>query len=219
MRTLFIAGFGEDEFVFDKIKGALPGEKLILSLWHLLPDYPERDLTVSAFAGELVQRYQITDGDLVIGHSTGGWVAIHIKQLVNCPVIQLASWTDERKVVAPRIHRRLIYLAAQTGLYLNQYILRYLLTSYYHDKPSRDIFRRVFERLISGNRANAVNQLRLIFNPYPTPVTVKPDLRIHAKADRVILFPDELTQVVPGDHFSLYTYPEEVVTLIKQFLG
>lgn len=218
MRTLLIPGFGEDEFIFDNIQSHLPEDKRILSLWRLLPNYPVLGLNVSVFAHELVDRFQITEQDLLIGHSTGGWVALHIKQLVNCPVIQIASWTDGRKVVAPVANRQLIYLAARSGLYLNQYVLGYLLKSYYHNKPSRDVFTRVFQRLISGNRANAINQLRLIFNSYPTPVTVEPNLRIHAKADRVILFPDGIVQEVPGDHFSVYTYPKEVVTAISQYV-
>lgn len=218
MRTLFIPGFGEDEFIFDKIQAGLPGEKRFLSLWQLLPNHPVPNLNAAVFARELVQRFQITGQDLIVGHSTGGWVALHIKLIVNCPIIQLSSWTDGRKVVAPVANRHLIYLAARTGLYLNPVTLWFLIRSQYHDKPSRDVFARVFQRLITGHRANAVNQLRLIFNPCPNPVSVTPDLRIHAKADRIIRFPDGPVEEVPGDHFSLYTHPEAVATAIDRFL-
>jgi hypothetical protein len=94
MRLIFIAGFGEDEFIFDKIRPHLPGGHLCLSLWKELPDIPVRELTVVSFARQLVDRNSITAGDIILGHSTGGWVALHIKQLVGASVIQLSSWTD-----------------------------------------------------------------------------------------------------------------------------
>lgn len=216
MRLIFIPGFGEDPFIFDRIQAELPGDKLFLSLWDLLPDRPVRALNVSTFAQELVERYHITRTDLLIGHSTGGWVALHVKQLVGCPIIQLASWTDGRKVVAPIPNRHLVYFAAGSGMYLNRSVMQYLVKNYYHDKPSLPVFERVFGRLISGSRACAVNQLRLIFNPPTAPVSVTPDLRIHARADRIIRFPDGPVYEVPGDHFSLYTYPDEVLAGIRQ---
>jgi hypothetical protein len=43
--------------------------------------------------------------------------------------------------------------------------------------------------------------------------------RIHARADAVVKIPDEPFHEVPGDHFSLYTYPEEVYRPIVEFLG
>jgi hypothetical protein len=74
---------------------------------------------------------------------------------------------------------------------------------------------------MKGNRANVINQLRLIFNPYPGELSVQPDVRIHAKKDRVVRFPDGPVHEVEGDHFSLYTYPEQVyppiVELISQY--
>ena len=218
MRTLFIAGFGEDDFIFDHIHGCLPGEKRFLNLWSLLPNHPIADLNVAEFAQELVQRFAITEQDLIIGHSTGGWVALHIKQATNCCLVQLASWTDSRKVVTPVANRQLIYWVARSGLYLNRFILGQLVKRYYWNKPSREVFTRVFERLISGKRANAVNHLRLILNPYPYVISVSPDLRIHAKADRIVRFPDEPVHEVPGDHFSLYTNPEAVCSVIEHYM-
>ena len=218
MRIIFITGLGEDEFIFDQIRGKLLGEKLFLSLWQELPERPSPGINVMDFACTLVQRHNITSEDLVIGHSTGGWVALYIKQAAGCPVIQLASWTNLNKVIVPVFNRHLIYFAARTGLYLNRLVLRYSLKKTYKGKPSRDIFERIFRRLITGNRANVVNQLRLIFNPVVEPATVTPDLRIHAKGDRVIRFPDGPVHEVPGDHFSLYTYPEQVLAPIDCFL-
>ena len=59
----------------------------------------------------------------------------------------------------------------------------------------------------------------VIFNPLKEPITVMPDLRIHAKGDHIIKPPDEPYVLVPGDHFSLYTYPETVYRPIVDFIS
>lgn len=219
MRIIFIPGFGEDEFIFDNIQDRLPGEKLFLNLWRLLPNAPDRNLNAMNFAKLLVERYNITPADVVIGHSTGGWVALHIKNIVGCPVVQISSWTDKRKVIVPTSNRHLIYFAAKTGLYLNRFVMRQSIKKFYHGKPSKEIFEKIFIRVITGNRANAVNQLRLIFNPYPKELSALPDLRIHAKKDSIVRFPDENVNEVGGDHFSLYTYPEQVYPPILDLIN
>src|SRR4051812_42225347 len=101
MRIILIAGFGEDESIFEKIQDKLPGERLSLSLWDLLPNKSIKSLNIGVFASELIRRFQISKTDLIIGHSTGGWIALHIKNIVGCPIVQIASWTDERKVIVP----------------------------------------------------------------------------------------------------------------------
>ena len=219
MRIIFIPGFGEDEYIFDKIQDKLPGEKLFLNLWQLLPNKHIKDLNVFGFAGELIERFTITCKDLIIGHSTGGWVAIHIKNIVCCPVVQIASWTDGKKVIVPTANRHLIFFAAKTGLYLNRFVMRKSVKKFYHGLPSKEVFEKVFNRTISGNRANLVNQLRLIFNPYPKQLSAIPDLRIHAKKDRVVRFPNEEAHEVSGDHFSLYTHPEQVYPPIRDIIN
>lgn len=219
MRIIFIPGFGEDEFIFEKIQDKLPGEKLFLNLWRLLPDRPVKDLNVTRFAEELIQRFAITSNDIVIGHSTGGWVALHIKNIIGCPVVQISSWTNKRKVIVPTSNRHLIYFAAKTGLYLNRFVMRKSIEKFYEGKPSKEVFEKVFSRILTGNRANAVNQLRLIFNPYSKELSVVPDLRIHARKDSIVRLPDENVHEVEGDHFSLYTYPEQVYPPILDLIN
>lgn len=218
MRLIFLTGFGEDAFIFDRLHPLLPGDKEFLSLWKLLPDQAMPELNALRFAEDLVRRCHIKPQDVVIGHSTGGWVALLIKQLVQCSVVQISSWTDVRKVVAPVSNRRLLYFLAQTPLIFNHAVLRWLLKTAYRNKPSAPVFQRVFTRLIEGNRQNRTNQLRLIFNPVPKPITTKPDLVIHARKDPIVRFPDGQVQEVPGDHFSLYTFPAEVAKPIHKFL-
>lgn len=219
MRLFFIPGFGEAPSIFDKINGHFPGNKTIIDNWKWIGDQPRPDLNVNTYARELAARFDINQHDTIIGHSMGGWVALHIKHLVGCRIVQIASWTDRQKVVVPFSNPNVIYWLTKSGLYLNPITRQFFLWQNYYKKPSAEIYLNVFNTLIKGNTENAVNQLRVILNPVDEVVTVEPDLRIHSKADTTILFPDQPAYEVPGDHFNLWTHPEAVYAPILELLA
>lgn len=218
MRIFFIPGFGEEAWIFDKISPHIPGEKVFIDNWQSIGERQRADITALAFASELVVRYGITSEDLVIGHSMGGWIAYHIKHMLQCPIVQIASWTDERKVVKLMPNQALMDWCVKRGLIFNRLVLRYLLRKSYKGKASAEVFKPVFERLIEGPRENVVNQLRVVNSTAPDDLTVAPDLRIHARRDPIIRFPDQPALEVPGDHFTLWTHPESVYLPIVSFV-
>lgn len=170
------------------------------------------------YAEYLTQRFRIKKEDVVIGHSMGGWIALYIKHLMGCRIIQIASWTDSRKVIKVPIERHLRYWIAKRGWGFHPVILHILVWLNYKNKPSVEIFISIFERLRRGNKEITAKQLMVIFNPVKETLTVTPDLRIHAKADRIIKYPDQPFHEVPGDHFTLFTYPATVYKPIVDFL-
>ncbi len=218
MRFIYIPGLGEEISIFDKIHPHIPGEKVFIENWTLLANVPEKDLTVTVYAEYLIQQFQISNEDVIIGHSMGGWVALAIKQIAGCRVIQISSWTNGKKVTTVPLNRDVMYTVAKQGWAFNDLSRDVLVWLYYRNKPSRDIFILIFERLRTGNKQIVTRQLMLIFNPLKQPITVSPDLRIHAKADHIVKYPDEPFIEVPGDHFALYTYPSTVYNPIIQFL-
>ncbi len=218
MQLFFIPGFGETPSIFDRVAPQLPGPKTFVDNWQLIGNRPRPDLTALSYARELVARFGITAHDVVIGHSMGGWIGLHIKHLTSCAVVQIGSWSAPAKVIRPVSNLNFVYWAVLRGLYFNQLIRRLLLRYNYRGKPSAGVFGEVFGNLIRGNRHNVVNQLRIIYSPVPAGFTVQPDLRIHARADTIIRYPDEPALEVPGDHFSLHTHPREVYEPILAFL-
>ncbi|MCC9168075.1 alpha/beta fold hydrolase [Pontibacter harenae] len=218
MRVFLVPGFGEDASIFDKIYPHLPGEKIFLNPWELLGNQPRPELNALQYAKQLVNWHAIKQEDILIGHSTGGWVALYIKHILNCSIIQISSWTEKEKVVKPSTNTKLVYWLTKKGLLFNSLTKRLLIKKNYQGKPSAPVFAFVFDKLIKGNKNNVNNQLRLIFNDVPEPVTVEPDIRIHAKPDNIVKYPDQPFLEVPGDHFSLYTHPEEVYAPIVAFL-
>ena len=218
MRLFLIPGFGEDRYIFEKIQDHLPGEKVFLNHWHLVGEQARPELNVLSYARELINWFNITKDDVVIGHSMGGWVALYIKHLVHCPIVQIASWTEPKKVATPVTNCRLVFWLTKRGFYLNRLVKSVVLWRDYRGKSSASLFNSIFEQLIRGNKDCVINQLRVIFNPVGETVTEAPDLRIHARADRIIRFPDQPVCEVPGDHFCLYTDPEPVWQPIVNFL-
>lgn len=104
-------------------------------------------------------------------------------------------------------------------LVFNPLVQRYLLGVNYCNKASAAVFSSIFERLSTGNRACVVKQLRLVYARRQAALHIAPDLRIHACADPVILFPDQTACEVPGDHFTLWTHPETVYKPLAAFIA
>jgi hypothetical protein len=218
MRLLFIAGLGEGNNIFDGLITALPGEKVLLNLWELVPDKSQQNLNAAQVAMKIIADHHITDKDLVIGHSTGGWLALQIKQLTGCPIVQIASWTNPQKVIMP-VKPQILLFAVATGLVFNRVVSKFLIKTRYNNSPSQAIFTDVSTRLSKGSTSSILNQLRLILNPVDKIVTVKPDLVLHSKGDQLVRCPDEPFVELHGDHFSLYTNPGEVYPHILDLIG
>ncbi|MBW3544563.1 MAG: alpha/beta hydrolase [Bacteroidetes bacterium] len=91
MRIIFIPGFCEEPWIFDKIHPHLTGEKVFVDNWRLLENHSQHALTPLIYARKIIELYKITQHHLVVGHSMGGWLALHIKHLQHCPIVQIAS--------------------------------------------------------------------------------------------------------------------------------
>jgi hypothetical protein len=218
MRIFFIHGFGEDESIFSHIAPHISGEHIFLNAWTLLGDAPRPTVNALEFAKEIVQKYAITPQDVVIGHSMGGWIAYHIKHVAGCPIVQIGAWTEADRVILPLPNTRIVFWAVRNGLFFNRFIKEIFTAIDYKNKPSEGIYRETFDRLIQGNKENAINQLRVVLAPVAEKIMVTPDLRIHARKDLVIRPPREPFHEVIGDHFTLITHPELVYEPIIAFL-
>jgi len=220
MRIFFIPGFGEVENIFDKIAPHIGGSHVFLNNWNELGNAPRNDINVIIYAKELIAKYGITGDDVIIGHSMGGWIGFHLKHLTGCRVIQVASWTNPDRVILPKLKPTTIYWAMKSGLVFNRLARWFMVRKFYKNNPSAGVFTETYNRLMKGNKNCVVNQMRLILTPVPESVTVTPDLRIHARRDPIIRHPKtEVTTTVSGDHFTLWTSPEEVYKPIAEFLG
>jgi len=218
MRLLFIHGFGETENIFSQLAPILEGEKVYVNLWDSLGNKKHNEPDLVDFARELVQKYAIKKDDIIIGHSLGGWVAYHIKHVNGNKIVQIASWTSPQKIVSPLKNKKILLWLVSNGLLFNQFTKGYL-TKGYKTRSSEAVYNEIIDHMIAADRTCLTNQLKLVLGRAKETVEVVPDLRIHAKKDKVIRYPDESFHEVPGDHFTLHTYPIEVATPIQKFLS
>lgn len=217
MRIFFIPGLGEEKWIFDKIAPFITGEKVFVDNWALLKVAGEKDLDAGDYAAQLIERFQITNYDIVIGHSMGGWIALQIKNLTRCQIIQISSFTDIKKVLKPA-NRNLLFWLAKKGFGLNTFVMNVLIFLGFRTETSKEAFRAIFKKIMIEDKLTFAKQLQVVYNPVPKPITVDPDARIHSKKDQIISAPDETFIEVPGDHFALYTFPETVYVPINHFL-
>jgi predicted dienelactone hydrolase len=209
-RIFFIHGYGELPTVFDYIAPHLPGNHQMINVWEELKPVPlAAPLNAPIFAQMLIDKYQITAADIIVGHSMGGWIAVHIKQAVGATALQVASFTNQQKILVPNRSMGVIRFLHYNGLYLNAFTSWLFSNLVYKGLASRTFFEETVKRLITSDKDEVYKQLRILFEPVP-PLRVEPDLRIHAKADKVLAPPDEPYHRVPGDHFTLVTQPEAV---------
>ena len=196
----------------------MKGEQVFVSLWKTLGNEKRPYLNIVDFAKELVHKYKIDRDDIIIGHSLGGWLAYHIKHVNGNKIVQIASWTSPRKIVTPLKNKKLLSWMVKKGLVFNRFSKGFL-TKRYKALPSEALYNEIIDHMISSNRTCLTNQLKLVLGTAMEKVDVVPDLRIHAKRDKIIHHPDESFCEVPGDHFTLHTHPKDVVTPLQLFLN
>ncbi len=164
----------------------------------------------------LADYYEITADDVVIGHSMGGWIAINIKELTGATTIQLGSWTDQKKVNFPITNLTVLKWMLNTGLTQSTW-LRDFFKKQYPFPESKELYVKLVDDGRHQSRHYVYQQQMTLFALVP-PLTVQPDLRVHARPDSVVNIPDEPFHEVPGDHFSLYIHPEQVAEPIRRIL-
>ena len=218
-RLIFIHGNLDVPTSFDALLPLLPATNTLCI--NLEDDFnawdPALPVTVRTVAQHVAQAYNIGPDDLLIGHSMGGWIAAHMKEMTGAQVIQLSSWTDPHKVRSPLKRLSLIRWIVNTGVVQHPLCIG-LARALYPFPASRTRIRASLLRLQQINPAYLMWQYELIFNPVP-PLTVLPDLRIHARHDIVIAPPDEPYVNVWGNHQIHANNAPGVAKAISTFLS
>jgi pimeloyl-ACP methyl ester carboxylesterase len=216
-RLLLLPGYLEDPTVFATLRPLLPPAEAVLPL-ELEPEFaqwrPAGSVNVVTFARHLIQRYRIGPQDVLIGHSMGGWIAAHIKAQAGATAVLLSSFTDQHKVVARARNPLLLALYAWSGVGRSRWLRERAKRGYLFEE-SRALYGQLADGMARHPRRYVHRQLQVLFAPV-SPLTVAPELRVHALADNVVLPPDEPFVEIPGDHFAHYYYPELVAAAIAR---
>jgi pimeloyl-ACP methyl ester carboxylesterase len=214
-RLILIHGYVEDPTIFDALWPLLPSATVLaINVETEFDRWPARtSVNAHALAVFLAKQHDITTDDVIIGHSMGGWIAINIKAVTGARAVQIASFTDQRKVVSPVYDAGILRFMAATGLLQAQFSVDFIKKRYPFAE-SKALNFKLLDRLMTMRRDYIAWQLSVLFAPVP-PLTVSPDLRIHATDDNIVRPPDEPYTVVPGDHFCLVFHPVAVADAIQ----
>lgn len=220
-RLLLLPGYTETASIFDPLRPLLPpGLQVVpVALDAALAGWrPRGPVNAATVAQRLVEYYQMTARDVLLGHSMGGWLAIHAKQLTGCTALLLSSFTNQGRIVSATRALGRLRLLAYSGLLQSRWMSA-RFKQRYRPVESRQLYHQLVDGTGSLRRGHLYQQLQVLFAPAP-PLTVAPDLRLHARADNIIRAPEQEAYVeLPGDHFAHYFYPELVAAAIRPFLG
>ena len=219
MKLLFIHGFAEDHTIFNEVRKTITqGEQIAIDLekvlanWHDAPN----DLDVQKMASYLIKKYEITAQDCVIGHSMGGWIASYMKQECGCKAILLASLTDQKKLITPLTNLNLIKYLIKFGLFQSSFMDSFLKKEYKFQE-SKQLYDGIIDGLMKMDKKVLYQQSQILFVKVK-PLTISPDLRVHARKDNIVRFPEEKFVEVSGDHFSLIYHTEQVIKALQTVL-
>ncbi|MCY7358627.1 MAG: alpha/beta hydrolase [Rudanella sp.] len=218
MRLILIHGYVEAPGIFDNLAPLLlPATLLSIDLKDEFARWqPQGRTDARQLARYLTDYYEITAEDVLIGHSMGGWVAINIKELTGAITIQLASFTDQKKINFPVRNLRVLRWMLSSGLTQSTWLRNYF-KKLYPFPESKELYCQLVDNGRHMSRLYIYQQQMTLFAPVP-PLTVQPDLRIHARRDNVVHYPGGECVEVPGDHFSLHYHPELVAASIRGVL-
>jgi hypothetical protein len=219
MKLLFIHGFVEDHTIFNEVRKTITqGEQIAIDLETVLVDWQDapEDLDVQKMAVYLVNKYKITSHDCVIGHSMGGWIASYMKEECGCKAILLASLTDQKKLITPLTNLTLIKFLIKFNIFQSS-MMESFLKKDYKFQESKQLYDGLIDGLIKMNAKVLYQQCQILFAKVK-PLTITPNLRLHARKDNIVHFPDEEFVEVSGDHFSLIYHTQQVVNAIQKVL-
>ena len=219
MKILFIHGFVEDHTIFNEVRKSITqGEQIAIDLEKVLADWHDapEDLDVQKTAVYLIQKYEITSQDCVIGHSMGGWIASYMKEESGCKAILLASLTDQKKLITPLTNPTLIKYLIKFGIF-QSLMMESFLKKGYKFPESKQLYDGLIDGLLKLDKRILYQQFQILFMKVK-PLTIKPELRVHARKDNIVRFPVEDFVEVSGDHFSLIYHSQQVVNAIRKII-
>jgi pimeloyl-ACP methyl ester carboxylesterase len=217
-RIFLLPGYGEDHRAFRQLAPYLGAFELIpVDYRAVLSKLSVFSMSSEKLAKMLVSHYHIRERDLLAGHSMGGYLSFHIRELQGNRICMIGSFSDPGKIVhlVPD-WPVLTPVFAGTGFSKTKTARRFLQKKV----AGRDFEQAMMEvvdnfRTFSNEELLKLSLLTLEKKPFsqlPNP------LRIHADNDRTVRPPDESYHKVEGGHFCLNLYPEQVFNAMETFI-
>lgn len=212
-RIFLIPGLGADCRIYKNIN--LDGHYVIMANW-ITPDATD---TLSSYSQKIIDQYNISKDDVVIGNSMGGIVAVEIAKKINLKkaIIISSIKTDSE---APRyfyfFRKYPLYRYIPDNMLVN---LKFLLKPLFGkiSKKNAELFVDMLENTPSKFIKWAMKAILDWRN------TEIPSSVYHITGNKDAIFPDKYiknAQIINnGSHLMVFTKAKEINQLLKQLLA
>lgn len=226
-RIILLPGYGEDERIFRHLEATLASYRyVIVDYKRILPHFKPSNIKLERFIKRLIFTYCITERDILIGHSLGGYLAHHIRQVTGCEACLHSSFVHPSKIKILLRSQAIIKHTVGRGV-LNTPLAKAITQWRYQNQPSAQEIDQVMHLLDEYGPEDVLKLTLLFFRRRKrtlgwlrsTPAyALPPSLIIHPASDRVVAAPDLPHHSIPGDHFSIVTHPAPSIALIHAWL-
>jgi hypothetical protein len=216
-KIFLLPGYGANERSFRHIRPFLAGHSMVdIDYRPVLQNMPLLGFSGRKLAKKLISTYNIRREDKLIGHSMGGYLSYHIRQIQGNKICMIASFSDPSRVIHLFDLPYLTPLLAGTGFSKTGLAKKYL-QSQVAGKPYAFELMEIADNFSTFSNGDLYKMTLMTLEKDQSEGDACP-LRIHSKEDRVVRPPNEPYIEVEGGHFCLNLFPEMVVEAMRPFL-
>lgn len=218
-RIFLLPGFGENCSIYDPL---LPSMEDYVIERVEYPDVLNQVSFLNYNGFRIVERiiahYGIRPEDKLIGHSTGGYFAFLIREMMDNEICMISGFSDCSKIIHPLSQPWLTTpLLGITGFAKTAFARWHMLGKVKGKDVERPMKEAMLQMKAYSNMDLFKLSMMLAHDEKPLSVLENP-LRIHAKNDKLVKLPDEDYVEVKGGHFPIALDTQGVLRAMRDFL-
>lgn len=218
-RIILLPGFGENCSIYDQLIPHLQDFELVhVEYTDVLNQVSFFNYSGIEIVKVIIDHYNIQPEDKIIGHSTGGYFAFLIREIMHNEICMIAGFSDVTKVVPPLPYSWFSTpFLGITGFYKTPLARKYILDKI-KGKPIAAPMKRAMLQMKGYSNLDLFKlTMVLTYDEKPISILDQP-LRIHAQDDKLVRLPDEPYIEVKGGHFPLLLDVEGTLHAMSSFL-
>ncbi len=218
-RLVLLPGFGENCSVYNPLLPYFTDYELVrVEYPDILNKVPFWNFSGFEIAKVISETYDLNSEDKLIGHSTGGYFAFLLREMMGNEICMISGFSDCAKIIHPLPYTWFTTpFLGITGFVKSALARRYMLNKV-KDKPIAIPMKEAMLQMKDYSNMDLFKlSVILRYDEKPVSVLAHP-LRIHARDDKLVKLPDEPYTEVSGGHFPIALDTSNVALEMKGFL-